>query len=227
MAHETPDPVADSHGVHRRRHVPPLVVVVLVALALASAADARRQTPDAPRRPLTLSLAGQWQTWWGNVGFDAKAVTLSSAVPTSPAETHSALVTSKRRWRDQTLSFTTTTLAQLRARTTPNVWEVGWAMLRFRDLENYYYFIVKPNGFELGKKHGSDAQIFLATGDLPRLSVGRAHKVRLQAQGARIRASVDGVEVLDFTDPNPLLSPGSVGLYEEDSHVRFDSLAAS
>jgi hypothetical protein len=30
--------------------------------------------------------------------------------------------------------------------------------------------------------------------------------------------------VVDYTDPNPLRS-GSVGLYEEDSQVRFDSLS--
>jgi hypothetical protein len=208
----------------RRRLLTPLVVVLLLALMLAAAADARRQPP---RQPLKVSFASQWKSWWGNVAFDAKGVTLASTVPTSPEETHSALVTTKRAWRDQTISFTTTTLSQLRARTAPNVWEVGWVMFRFTDLENYYYFIVKTNGFELGKKQGSDAQIFLATGDLPRLTVGLAHKVRVQVRGARIQASIDGTPVLDFTDRNPLAGPGSVGLYEEDSQVRFESFAAA
>jgi hypothetical protein len=202
----------------RRRLLTPLAVLLLLALVLAASADARRQP---------TSFGSQWKSWWGNVAFDAKGVTLSSAVPTSPEETHSALVTTRRVWRDQTISFTTTTLSQLRARTAANVWEVGWVMFRLTDLENYYYFIVKTNGFELGKKQGSDAQIFLATGDLPRLTVGRVHKVKVQVRGARIQASVDGRPVLDFTDPNPLAGPGSVGLYEEDSHVRFESFAAA
>jgi hypothetical protein len=201
--------------------------LLLLPLLLASTADARRQPV---RQPLTKSVSGPsqtpWQTWWGDVGFAPNTVSLSSTIPTSPAETHSALITTKRAWRDQTISFTTTTLGQLRAGSAPNVWEVGWVMFRFRDLENYYYFIVKPNGFELGKKHGSDAQIFLATGETARLVVGRPHRVWVQVRGARIRAAVDGVEVVDFTDPHPLLSPGSVGLYEEDSHVRFDSFTA-
>jgi len=208
----------------RRRLLSSIAVRLLLALVLAAAADARRQPH---RQPLQTSFGSQWKSWWGDVAFDAKGVTLSSAVPTSPEETHSALVTTKRAWRDQTISFTTTTLSQLRARTAPNVWEVGWVMFRFRDLENYYYFIPKTNGFELGKKQGSDAQIFLATGDLPRLTVGRAYTVSVRIRGARIQASIDGTPVLDFTDPNPLAGPGSVGLYEEDSQVRFESFAAA
>src|SRR5882762_11131372 len=110
----------------RRRLLTPLAAFLLFALVLAGAADARRQP---------TSFGSQWKSWWGNVAFDAKGVTLSSAVPTSPEETHSALVTTRRAWRDQTISFTTTTLSQLRARTAPNVWEVGWVMFRFTDLE--------------------------------------------------------------------------------------------
>lgn len=202
------------------RRLAPLAALLLAGLVLAGAAGARPQA-------LTTSSAAQWSTWWGNAAFGAGAVTLSSAVPTSAGETHSALVTSKRTWRDQTISFHTTTLSQLRTGSAPNPWEVGWVMFRFRDLANYYYFIVKTNGVELGKKQGSDAQIFLATGDLPRLDLNRSRTVTVQAQGARIRVSVDGTQVIDYTDPHPLLAPGSVGLYEEDSQVRFDSLTTN
>jgi hypothetical protein len=205
------------------RRLAPIVAVLLSGLVLAGAAGAATERPLA----LTTSSAAQWNTWWGNAVFGAGGVTLSSTVPTSAGETHSALVTSKRTWRDQTISFRTTTLSQLRAGSAPNPWEVGWVMFRFRDLANYYYFIVKTNGIELGKKQGSDAQIFLATGDLPRLDLNRTRAITVQAQGARIRVSVDGTQVIDYTDPQPLLAPGSVGLYEEDSHVRFDSLVTN
>jgi hypothetical protein len=210
--------------VDRRRWASTLAAVLLVALTLASAADARRQ---ALRLPLSASAASDWQTWWGNVSFGTNAITLWSAVPTSPAETHSALITTKRTWRDQTISFTTTTLAQLRTGSPPNPWEVGWVMFRFRDLSDYYWFIVKTNGWELGKKQGSDTQIFLATGDLPSLTVGVPRQVQVRAQSSRIRVWVDGAQVVDYTDPHPLLAPGSVGLYEEDSQVLFTSFAAS
>ena len=205
------------------RRLAPLAVLLLAGLTLAGAAGAARERAQA----LTTASAAQWTTWWGSAQFGTGGVTLSSTVPTSAGETHSALVTSKRTWRDQTISFRTTTLSQLRAGSAPNPWEVGWVMFRFRDLANYYYFIVKTNGVELGKKQGSDAQIFLATGDLPRLDLNQSRAVTVQAQGARIRVSVDGTQVIDYTDPHPLLAPGSVGLYEEDSHVRFDSLSTN
>jgi len=195
-----------------------VLAFALAALTAAGAADA------AARKP---AFAGQWKTWWGNAAFEPAAATLSSLVPTSPSETHSALITSKRTWRDGTVSFTQTTLGQLRQGSVPNPWEVGWVMFRFHDLENYYYFIPKPNGFELGKKQGSDAQIFLATGTAPGIAVGRSTKIVVSAQGARIRAWIDGVQVVDYVDPNPLPGAGSVGLYEEDSHVRFTSFATS
>ena len=208
-------------GVDLRRSTPAFAAVLLLALVAVGAASA------GTRQPLTASAAAGWQTWWGNAVFGSSAITLSSAVPTAPAETHSALVTTKRTWSDSTISVTTTTLQQLRTGSAPNPWEVGWVMFRFRDLSNYYYFILKTNGFELGKKQGSDAQIFLATGDLPRLAVGQPYGLQVRVQGARIRVSVNGTPVVDFTDPHPLLGAGSVGLYEEDSQARFDSFAVS
>jgi hypothetical protein len=210
-----------------RRSLAVLAGAMVVALMASGAALAAKPHAKPIRQPLATSFAGQWRTWWGAANFGSTTVTLASAVPTSPAETHSALITTKKTWTDSTISFTTTTLDQLRTGSAANTWEVGWVMFRFRDLENYYYFIVKTNGIELGKKQGSDAQIFLATGDLPALTVGRATAVQVQVKGARIRVSVGGAQVIDFTDPHPLAGAGSVGLYEEDSQVRFDSFATS
>jgi Domain of Unknown Function (DUF1080) len=194
-----------------------LLAVTLIASGVTAEAT-------AAGKPSPASLApSAWRTWWGQATFAPNSVTLSSAVPTSPAETHSALITSKRTWSDQTFTVNATTLAQLRVGSTPNPWEVGWLMFRFQDLQNYYYFILKPNGIELGKKQGSDAQIFLVTADTPVLSLGQTATLRVTTLGARIRVSVNGAQVIDYTDPNPLRS-GSIGLYEEDSQVRFDSL---
>jgi hypothetical protein len=214
--------------MERRRIAVAVNTAVVAALVASGAAFAAQPKPAKPlRQPQAVSFAGQWRTWWGNATFGANAVTLASTVPTSPGETHSALITTKKTWRDSTISFNTTTLAQLRAGSAANTWEVGWVMFRFRDLANYYYFIVKTNGFELGKKQGSDAQIFLATGDLPRLTLNRSHAVTVHVQGARIQVSVDGAQVVDFTDPHPLLGAGSVGLYEEDSKAQFDSVTTA
>ena len=176
--------------------------------------------------PSTLAGVGQWRTWWGQVAITNNVFTLSSQIPTAPNETHSALVTSQRSWGDQTFSFTTTTLVQLRQGSAPNPWEVGWVMFRFRDLQDYYWFMLKTNGFELGKKQGSDTQIFLVTGDSPKLVLGQKYRVQIQAVGANVKVFVNGALLVDYTDPHPLLS-GSVGLYEEDSLVRFESVAVS
>jgi hypothetical protein len=211
----------------RRRWIPVQIAILLVALVCAGVAIAAKN-PRPARQTMSGLATGAWRTWWGNAGFNSTGVTLSSTVPTSPDETHSALITTRQTWRDQTISTTTSTLAQLRTGSAPNVWEVGWVMFRFRDLENYYYFILKTNGFELGKKQGSDTQIFLATGNLPAIEVGPTGRhIEVRAQGPRIRVFVDGSQLIDFTDPNPLLGAGSVGLYEEDSRARFDSFSVS
>ena len=202
-----------------------LLAVTLIAsgaAAQATAAGKARLPTARPSSSATLAPSA-WSTWWGQATFAPNAVTLSSAVPTSPAETHSALITSKRTWSDQTFTVNATTLSQLRLGSTPNPWEVAWVMFRFQDLQNYYYFILKPNGIELGKKQGSDAQIFLVTAATPVLSLGQPATLQVKTVGARIRVSVNGAQVIDYTDPNPLRS-GSIGLYEEDSQVRFDSL---
>lgn len=83
------------------------------------------------------------------------------------------------------------------------------------------------DGFELGKKQGSDTQLFLVTGDLPAVTVGETRRIQIKHQGARIQVFVDGSKLVDYTDPHPLPGSGSIGLYEEDSQVRFDSLAIS
>lgn len=195
-----------------------LVAAVFAALVCAASA--------LGGSALRTLKAGDWQTWWGQATLKNGALTLESPAPVSPDETHSALVTSTSSWSDFAFSFTTTTLEQLRTGSPPNPWEVGWAMFRFSDLQNYYYFILKPNGYELGKKQGSDEQIFLVTGTSPRLAVGKRTRVQIQASGAQIRVFVGGAKIIDFTDPSPLHS-GAVGLYEEDARVRFESVTVA
>lgn len=203
------------------------IAAASLAVLAAAAATATVATAHPARHAARLHRLAQsnWQTWWGNASFAGSRVTLSSAVPRSPGETHSALVTSRQTWTNPTISLDTDTLRQLRQGSAPNPWEVGWVMFRFQDLSNYYYFILKPNGFELGKKQGSLNQIFLDTGSLPSLRVGTTAQIRIVVRGARIQVFAGGALVLDYTDPSPLTGAGSVGLYEEDSRVRFTSVA--
>lgn len=199
-----------------------LIPLLLVAAVAAPAAAAR----TSPLRSIAVRgvAAGQWTSWWGGRQFTGAGVTLSSQAPTSPGETHSSLLTTKQTWQDATISCTTSTLRQLRRGSAPNPWEVGWLMFRFKDLHHYYWFMLKTNGFELGKKQGSDTQVFLVTGSLPALRIGQPRQIRVTTAGPRIRVFVDGRKLVDYVDPHPLLGRGSVGLYEEDSQARFDSL---
>lgn len=191
-----------------------LLLLVVLAGTTGAALAARTAQP------------GSWRTWWGQASVRKGIYTLQSQAPSSAGETHSALLTSSATWGDQVFSYTATTLAQLRTGSDPNPWEVAWSMFRFTDLTHYYWFIVKPNGWELGKKQGSDTQIFLATGSSPSMPAGASYAVRIQAQGGRIRVSVNGAPVVDFTDPSPLLG-GSVGLYEEDAKVTFANVSVT
>ena len=54
-------------------------------------------------------------------------------------------------WGDLDFTIRLRTLAQ-RRRGQPNPWEVGWLLWRYTDNDHFYSFIVKPNGFELGKQ---------------------------------------------------------------------------
>jgi hypothetical protein len=176
----------------------------------------------------TLPHPEHWRVWWccATLTKDGSSATLWTDAPTTPDVTHSALVVGSSIWDDQTISFTTTTQKQLRTGSAPNPWETGWVMFHFRDPKHYYWFLLKTNGFELGKKQGSYTQIFLQTGDAPALVPGEPVSVQVLVRGARIRASVDGRQIVDYTDPNPLPA-GSVALYEEDSRVSFESVALS
>jgi hypothetical protein len=199
-------------------------VLALLVRTLDARADVVDRAAAAPSfvdtfatRPLDKSL---WRHWWGDVATGGRVAVLASRSPARQSETFSALVTTRRSWRDFRFDVSMRPARQLRLNDPGNTWETGWVFFRFRDLENYYYFILKPNGWELGKKHGSDAQIFLATGETPGLAIGEEATIRVIADEARIRVAVDGSQILDYRDSRPLGS-GTIGLYEEDARVRF------
>jgi hypothetical protein len=173
------------------------------------------------RHDWSRSALGGWKHWWGAARVVDGGLVLASRAPRRAAETYSSLVTTRHYWRDFAVAMNVRPIRRLRLGTSPNTWETGWVFFRFRDLHNYYYFILKPNGWELGKKHGSDRQIFLATGSRPRLAIGSRARVRIAARGARITVRVNGSRILSFVDRRPLRRGGAIGLYEEDARVRF------
>ncbi len=209
-----------------RRRLAASLLALCGLLVFAATALARTPAIRPAARHAAAFQPTQWKTWWGFQGYSGSSATLWSTVPTSPDETHSSLITTKKTWLNSTISVGVTAEQQLRVGSAPNPWEVGWVLFRFQDLANYYWFMLKTNGFELGKKQGSDQQIFLVTGDLPAAAVGQTRLIRVVAQGPRIQVFVDGSKIVDYVDPKPL-GNGAVGLYEEDSQARFDSLSIS
>ena len=146
---------------------------------------------------------------------------------TSPDETHGALVVGPWTAGDLDLEVSTVTTRQLRTGSAPNPWEVGWVLWNLADTVHFYYFIPKPNGWELGKADPAypGAQRFLATGASPRFPAGAWYRVRVVQTGATIQVLVDDRVVTTFTDEERPYSSGQVGLYSEDAEVHFDNVA--
>jgi hypothetical protein len=124
------------------------------------------------------------------------------------------------------------TVKQLRTNFAPNSWEAAWVLFRYTDTFHYYWFVLKPNGVELGKKECStcidpfQGQIFLSTNDSPKLKIGDWSRWRITAVGNHISVAINGSRVADFVDKNmsEKLAGGSIAFYGEDASAEFDNV---
>ena len=146
-------------------------------------------------------------------------------------ETHASLVVSRQNFTNFKWVADVKTDDQLRKNNPPNSWEVGWIFFRYTDTFHYYWFTLKPNGIELGKKDCDscvdpvEGQNILFTGPEPRLKIGEWSKWTVEVVNNHIVISVDGNRVIDFTDDDmsKALSKGQVAMYSEDAKVSFDN----
>jgi F5/8 type C domain/Domain of Unknown Function (DUF1080) len=153
------------------------------------------------------------------------------AVSKSINETHATLVRSKDKFSDFKVVADVMTEEQLRQNSSPNPWEVAWILFRYTDTFHYYWFTLKPNGFELGKKDcnscidPAEGQIILLTGSLPTLKIGYWSQWTIDAKNNHIMISVDGNRIIDYVDANmsKTLSTGQLVMYTEDAKVSFDN----
>jgi hypothetical protein len=157
-----------------------------------------------------------------------RLIELKPMASSSASETHAALVTTTSSWGDIDTHATMITVQQLRTNDAPNAWEVAWFVWHFTDNDHFYYFALKPNGWELGKRDPAypGGQRFLATGGTPTLAIGGSTIVRVRQEGNAIGIYLNnGPQLIYFEDlETPYLS-GAVGFYTEDARVRFDSLS--
>ncbi|WP_442753323.1 hypothetical protein ACNHKD_09925 [Methylocystis sp. JAN1] len=172
--------------------------------------------------------------WDGNAAMVQPAASLTSG------ETHAALIAGPILSQpiDTKGSFTLEaamkTQKQLRQGTAPNPWEVGWILWDYVDNTHFYYFIPKPNGWELGKGDPAypGAQRFLASGGAPQYPAGKRYVVRVAqlvsgAGATTISVYVDGRLLTTFTDQERPYTGGLIGFYTEDAQVYFPSLVVT
>jgi len=209
-----------------------LTVASAVALVAATIKD------DLSAMPVDVCFpdgtdVGLWRFVFDGYGCNAAVFLDGNAVlmerpaeATWSGETHAGLVVGPSVSGDFNLNVSLATGAQLRTGSAPNPWEVAWVLWHYTDNSHFYYFVPKPNGWELGKADPAypGAQRFLATGTTPTFPIGAWHRVTIAQSGQTITVSVDGVTLTTFTDNQRPYSSGQVGLYSEDAEAYFDDL---
>lgn len=192
----------------------------------------KRQAAPAPTTWQDGHTYGQWKDQFGGYGVIEPIGTNLSMQPevsTLPSKTSSCLVTSVPTYGDFTASTDMMTIKQLRTGSPPNPWEVAWFLWAYTDTTHFYYVLLKPNGWELGKEDPAypGSQRFLASGTSPTFPIMLPYAVEVIQNGANMTVNVDGKQLVSFTDmQNPYLS-GSVGLYCEDAHVQFGQVVVN
>jgi hypothetical protein len=157
--------------------------------------------------------------------------------PAQAGETHSALAVSNQVFGAGAAPYRITgkarTVRQLRT-VKPNAWEVAWLFWNLADNNHLHYFLLKPNGWEIGKRDPryavpgvNDGQKIMATGDSVKLAANEWYQFDVRVNGAEADIYVNGVFVCHFkdTDAAPLVA-GRVGLYCEDSTCQWSGITA-
>lgn len=186
------------------------------------------------------SRFGHWELryhGYGCVAIEANATNEAATDATlfmapvaalAAGDTHAPLVLGPSHGDEFTLKASVETVQHTRRGDTPNPWEVAWVVWQYQDDEHFYYFIPKPNGWELGKRDPAypGGQRFLATGTDRVFPIGRVHHVTVQQEGTLLTVAVDGVPLVQFRDTERPYRAGRVALYAEDAAVRVHRVAA-
>lgn len=119
------------------------------------------------------------------------------------------------------------TTAQLRDGA-PNPWEVAWVIWQYEDDTRFYYFIPKPNGWELGKRDPAypGGQRFLASGTRETFPIGKVYDVTIVQDDDRLAVFVDGRELVRTRDAEKPYRQGRIGIYAEDAAIKVHTVRA-
>lgn len=177
---------------------------------------------------------GSWKlrfSGYGCVGLstneDGTAMSLQPMTATANDETHAPLLLGPEYGDRLQLNTRLETVQQLRQNGEPNSWEVAWLLWQYQDDEHFYYFIPKPNGWEVGKRDPAypGGQRFLATGTDLKFPVGRAYNVQINHKGNSFTVMVDGVLLTTFADTERPYVSGRIALYSEDAEIRVHQVS--
>lgn len=198
------------------------------------------------------SSHGDWEVRYdghGSVGIETAESSVHFQRPmvsTVPDETHASLTLSSSTFHDVDITMQIRTIEQLRQGSEPNNWEVAWVVWHYSDDGHFYYFIPKPDGWELGKVDntkadpaGSEctfpsyencryegAQRFLAVNSSVQFPTGSWYTVRVRQVENTMTVWVDDTRIVQFTDTTSPYHSGQIGMYNEDAWVQFDDIRA-
>ena len=181
---------------------------------------------------LDSGVYGNWVdvfNGYGTAGIETSGDLVLAQAPkaaTQAGETHAALAVTAQNFSDVDLTLQLRTVSQLRTGSAPNPWEVAWALWNYTDNTHFYYVVLKPGGFEIGKEDPAypGAQRFLVTSGAMQFPVGRWYTVHIKQVANAFTVSVDGVQIAQFTDNERPYTAGAVGLYSEDAYVHFNNV---
>jgi hypothetical protein len=226
------------------------MLLLCVALATTgcgagSATQIARTTITSPfQNPSAAPLAvpwsegrtyDQWANRFGGYGVvkvvsarPDPALSLATDIASSTAQAHAALVTSAASFGDMTATISETTIAQLQS-PAPDSWDVAWVLWHYTDNTHFYYVLLKPSGWELGKEDPAypGAQRFLVTGVTPVFPIGVSYKIQIAQIAGTMQVSVNGTPLVRFTDTQSPYLQGNIGLYCEEASVTFTSVVVN
>ncbi|MEP6832516.1 MAG: hypothetical protein ABJB74_03940 [Gemmatimonas sp.] len=191
---------------------------------------------DAPNEECLSEGAyiGSWQlrySGYGCVGLTAQnggtSLSMQPMTATVIDETHAPLLLGPVYGDQLMLTTRLETVRQLRKNAEPNAWEVAWLLWQYQDDEHFYYFIPKPNGWEVGKRDPAypGGQRFLATGIEQKFPVGHTYNVQITHRGNVFSIVVDGATLTTFTDTERPYVSGRIALYSEDAEIKVHQVS--
>ena len=167
----------------------------------------------------------------------------ATSTATDGKETHASLVKTVPIFTNFEAKFKMRTIKQLRQNFPVKNWEAAWIAWSYSnriDLANrsvnHYYFVIKNQGVEFGKKdnietnNNLEEQIFLPTVGSTNLVLSKWYDMILRFKDFKTTIIVDGVTMVDYTDTpnNPArMKTGSISLYNEDSEVEFSGMTVN